>query len=113
MPAHGTIVGMLVGRLAHPLLPDTLVDEVGLAIAGMAGLFTATVRAPLTGIILVSELTGGFDMALATTLTCATASLTAAWLGGEPPVRSSSGGMSLLPGFVGLAGTPSGTQAGP
>ena len=84
MLALGTIVGMLVGRLAHPLLPDTLVDEVGLAIAGMAGLFTATVRAPLTGIILVSELTGGFDMALATTLTCATASLTAAWLGGEP-----------------------------
>ena len=75
---------MLVGRLAHPLLPDTLADGVGLAIAGMAGLFTAIVRAPLTGIILVRELTGGFDMALATTLTCATASLTAAWLGGEP-----------------------------
>ena len=88
MLALGTIVGMLA--LAHPLLPDTLVDEVGMAIAGMAGLFTATVRAPLTGIILVSELTGGFDMALATTLTCATASLTAAWLGASPSTSSCS-----------------------
>ena len=39
---------------------------------------------PLTGIILVRELTGGFDLPLTTTLSCATASLTAAWLGGEP-----------------------------
>ena len=84
MLALGAITGMLVGRLARPALPDILVDEAGLAIAGMAGLFTATVRAPLTAILLISELTGGFDMALVTTLTCATASLTAALLQGRP-----------------------------
>ena len=84
MLALGAIVGLLATRLARPYLPDLPVDETGLAIAGMAGLFTATVRAPLTAIILISELTGGFGMALATTLTCATASLTAEWLKGRP-----------------------------
>ena len=82
MLALGTIVGMLVGVFAHPLCPTSWSTRS--AWRSRAWQVFTHVRAPLTGIILVSELTGGFDMALATTLTCATASLTAAWFGGEP-----------------------------
>lgn len=84
MLAIGTIVGLIVGHAAAVLAPGLPVDPEALAIAGMAAFFTATVRAPLTGIVLISELTGGFSSLLATTLACATASLTAQSLGGQP-----------------------------
>ena len=54
------------------------------AAAAMAALFTASVRAPLVGVVLVAELTDGYPALLAITLSTAMASLTAAALGGRP-----------------------------
>ena len=50
----------------------------------MAALFTASVRAPLVGVVLVAELTDAYPALLAITLSTAMASLTAAALGGRP-----------------------------
>ena len=50
----------------------------------MGALFAATVRAPLTGIILAIELTGAGDLILPVILTCLTATFVAEALGGRP-----------------------------
>lgn len=54
------------------------------AIAGMGALFAATVRAPLTGAILVLELTSSFNLILPMLITCLGATLVAQLLGGRP-----------------------------
>lgn len=57
---------------------------VAFAAAGMAGLFSSTVRSPLVGIVLVLELTGTYALAIPSLLTAVTAHLVAAGLGGQP-----------------------------
>ncbi len=54
------------------------------AIAAMGGLFTASVRSPLVGIVLTLELTGAYDTTMPLVATCLCASLVAHWLGGKP-----------------------------
>jgi len=68
-----------------------------LALGTVCGaLFAATVRAPLTGIILVIELTGAQALALPIILTCLAATFTAEGLGGSP-IYSSLLGLQKLP----------------
>jgi CIC family chloride channel protein len=54
------------------------------AVAGAGAFFSATVRAPLTGIVLAAELTGEFQLILPVAITCITATLVAHALGGRP-----------------------------
>ena len=54
------------------------------AIAAMGALFAATVRAPLTGIVLVAEMTASFELLPALIVTCMTASITAQSIGSKP-----------------------------
>jgi chloride channel protein, CIC family len=84
MLALGTLFGMWYGNIAHSCLPDLVVRPELFAIAGMAALFCATVRAPLTGIALTIEMTGNYFMILPLILTCLTATLVAEGLGGKP-----------------------------
>jgi len=84
MLALGTLFGMWYGSIAHGYLPDLIVRPELFAVAGMAALFCATVRAPLTGIALTIEMTGNYDMILPLILTCLTATLVAEGLGGKP-----------------------------
>ncbi|MEQ9619284.1 MAG: H(+)/Cl(-) exchange transporter ClcA [Deltaproteobacteria bacterium] len=84
MLALGTLFGMWFGHFAHFWLPDLVVRPELFAVAGMAALFCATVRAPLTGITLTIEMTGNYDMILPLILTCLTATLVAEALGGKP-----------------------------
>lgn len=82
--ALGTLFGMLFGLAAHALFPE-LVSEAGtFAIAGMGGLFAATVRAPITGILLVIEMTSNYEMILPLIVTCLGATMVAQSLGGRP-----------------------------
>jgi hypothetical protein len=53
-------------------------------VAAMGALFAATVRAPLTGVVLAIELTGAQDLTLPIILTCLTATFAAEKLGGRP-----------------------------
>lgn len=53
-------------------------------ILGMAGYFTAIVRSPITGIILISEMTGSLSHLLSLSLVCLTAYIVADLLGARP-----------------------------
>jgi CIC family chloride channel protein len=54
------------------------------AIAAMGGLFTASIRAPLVGVVLAVELTGAYALILPLLVTCVTAHVIAEWLKGRP-----------------------------
>ena len=86
--ALGTVVGAVVDALVRGLDPGVELGAVlgpGLfAVAAMGALFAATVRAPLTGIILAIELTGAGDLILPVILTCLSATFAAEALGGRP-----------------------------
>jgi CIC family chloride channel protein len=80
----GVIIGMLFGILMQDLLPDSILHPGVFAIAGMAGIFASTVRAPLTGLILAVEMTSNFEMILPLIVTTVTASVFTALLGNKP-----------------------------
>ncbi|UHD17248.1 H(+)/Cl(-) exchange transporter ClcA [Thiocapsa bogorovii] len=84
MLALGTIAGALFADLVALLAPTLSLAPGVFAVAAMGALFAATVRAPLTGIILVIELTGAEALALPIILTCLTATFTAEAMGGHP-----------------------------
>jgi len=78
--AFGLFYGMGLG-LVLPL-PEGAAGA--LAVAAMGGLFSATVRAPLVGVVLVAELTGAYSTLIPALITCLLANLVADWLGGRP-----------------------------
>ncbi|HEY7866328.1 MAG TPA: H(+)/Cl(-) exchange transporter ClcA [Psychromonas sp.] len=82
--ALGTLFGMLFGLACHALFPEIVTEPGTFAIAGMGGLFAATVRAPITGILLVIEMTSNYEMILPLIVTCLGATMVAQTLGGRP-----------------------------
>ncbi len=54
------------------------------AIAGMGALFAATVRAPITGVLLVIEMTNNYHLILPLIITTLGATMLAQVLGGQP-----------------------------
>ncbi|SDW44489.1 H(+)/Cl(-) exchange transporter ClcA [Thiocapsa roseopersicina] len=82
--ALGTIAGAAFSELVAIAAPSLALEPGVFAVAAMGALFAATVRAPLTGIILVIELTGAQMLALPIILTCLTATFTAEAMGGRP-----------------------------
>ena len=60
----GTAFGALFGGVLHHYLPNLQASNVDFAIVGMVALFAASVRAPLTGIVLAVEMTGRGDLTL-------------------------------------------------
>lgn len=59
----GALGGLAFGHAVHAVIPASVHPEV-FAVIGMGGLLTAIVRAPLTGIVLMIELTGKYDFML-------------------------------------------------
>ncbi|MFG1319031.1 H(+)/Cl(-) exchange transporter ClcA [Xanthobacter autotrophicus] len=94
--AVGVLFATLLARVV-PLPPDAVA---AFGIAAMGGLFSATVRAPLVGMVLVAELTGSYGLLVPVILTCVTANLVAEALGGKPIYEV------LLDRTLRLAGTP-------
>ncbi len=82
--ALATAVGVLYGTALDAILPLPAGMVAALAIAGMGGLFSSTVRAPLVGMVLVAELTGAYTLLVPVILTCVFANLVADALGGKP-----------------------------
>jgi CIC family chloride channel protein len=62
--ALGGCLGLGFGLLCPQFVVDSGATPVTFAIAGMAAFLTATVRAPVTGMILIFEMTGAFNQAL-------------------------------------------------
>lgn len=84
MLALGTLFGMWFGHYAGVFMPGIDIRPESFAVAGMAALFCATVRAPLTGIALTIEMTGNYFLILPLIITCLTATVVAEGLGGKP-----------------------------
>ncbi len=91
--AIGTTVGLIAGALADSLLvalPSSVAVQLppllgsAFAVSAMAGLFSATIRAPLVGVVLLVELTGAFELILPLMITSVTAHAVAEALGGRP-----------------------------
>lgn len=80
----GAQAGLMAGIAGRDVAPGIVADPSAFAILGMAALFTAIVRAPLTAIVLVLEMTGGYALMLPLLVTCFAAYLTADWLRTRP-----------------------------
>lgn len=89
----GTFLPLLVlGALSGGIFAETVCPLIGytqnyteyFVILGMAGYFSAIVRAPITGIILISEMTGTFSNLLALSTVSLIAYITAEALKGGP-----------------------------
>jgi len=84
MVALGTILGIWFADFVPRAMPAFDVDAGVFMVAGAGAFFAATVRAPVTGIVLAAELTGNFDLILPVAITCISATLAAHALGGRP-----------------------------
>jgi chloride channel protein, CIC family len=60
----GAQSGLLFGAACRFVFPGLLVQPQAFALVGMAAFFTGVVRAPVTGIVLVAEMTGNVTMLL-------------------------------------------------
>jgi CIC family chloride channel protein len=84
MLAIGTLIGLSFGFLAESAFPNVELHSGSFAIAAMGALFGATVRAPLTSIVLVAEMTASFELLPVLIITCMAASITSESLGNKP-----------------------------
>lgn len=66
----GSLGGLAVGAAAHAVMPGWAEYPETFAVISMGALFTAIVRAPLTGIVLMIELTGKYDFMLPLLVSC-------------------------------------------
>jgi chloride channel protein, CIC family len=80
----GASAGALFAGVLNHLAPGLGLSPVACAIVGMGALFTASVRAPLTGIVLTVEMTGRADLTLGLLGASLTAMLVTMLLQSEP-----------------------------
>ena len=79
----GAQIGVASALVLGPVFPSAPAPA-AMAVVAMAAFFTAVVRAPLTGIVLVTELTGGFTLLLPMLAACCAAMAVPALLGVRP-----------------------------
>ena len=66
----GALIGLAVGQIALMIVPSAGVESAVFAVVGMAAYFTAIVRAPLTGVVLIIEMTGNYEQMLPLLISC-------------------------------------------
>jgi CIC family chloride channel protein len=71
----GAQLGLFCGALCRMAFPDLDIDPTVFAVVGMAAFFTGVVQAPVTGIVLVIEMTAGFTALLPVLAACFAAML--------------------------------------
>ena len=79
-----TTVGLVAAWLLQTAVPLPPLAGAAFAIAAMGGLFSASIRAPLVGVVLAAELTGGYALILPLIVTCVTANAVSQAMGGRP-----------------------------
>ncbi len=82
--AVGAAFGALFAGMADVAMPGFGLSQVGFAVVGMAALFTAVVRAPMTGVVLTMEMTGRADLVLPMLTACFGAVLVTTLIGSVP-----------------------------
>jgi CIC family chloride channel protein len=84
----GAQLGLVFGGSCRLLLPDLGIEPEACAVVGMAAFFTGVVRAPVTGIVLVTEMTGSVSLLLPMICACFVAMLAPTLLD-DPPIYDS------------------------
>jgi CIC family chloride channel protein len=72
----GSVLGSLVGYLGSMLFPTLVPTPAAFAVVGMAAMFVASVRAPLTGMVLILEMTGNYSQLFPLSVACLVSYLT-------------------------------------
>ncbi|MFT3788896.1 MAG: ClC family H(+)/Cl(-) exchange transporter [Tepidisphaeraceae bacterium] len=80
----GAITGSIFGRGVAHVFPSLSSGAQAFAVLGMAAMFVSSVRAPLTGVILIAELTANYEQLFALVVTAMAAFIVAEALGGHP-----------------------------
>ena len=80
----GAALGLGTGGVVERFVPELGAHASTFAVVGMAAYFTAIVRAPLTGIVLMVEMTGNYALVLPLVVACLTAYGVADFLGDLP-----------------------------
>jgi CIC family chloride channel protein len=60
----GGLLGLLVGEVSQHIFPAAVPEPTAFAVVGMAATFAGVVRCPLTGIVLIIEMTGHYELIL-------------------------------------------------
>jgi chloride channel protein, CIC family len=84
----GAQLGLFFGMACQLAFPDLDIQPQGFAVVGMAAFFTGIVRAPLTGIVLVTEMTASVTLLLPMLGACFVAMLIPTLLR-DPPIYDS------------------------
>lgn len=79
----GAVLGLMTGQTGSLLFP-ALAHTPAFAVVGMAAAFAAIVRAPLTGIVLIIEMTGNYEQLFPLLVACMIAFLVAERLHNKP-----------------------------
>jgi CIC family chloride channel protein len=66
----GALIGLAIGQIMNKFAPDIVPIPAVFAVVGMAAYFTAIVRAPITGIMLIVEMTGNYSQMLPLLVSC-------------------------------------------
>jgi len=88
MLALGALSGQMFGRLCLHIAPDVFPYPGAFALVGMTALFSGVTRAPLTGIVLVTEMSGNTAMLLPILCACFAAMLPPTLCGAAPLYES-------------------------
>lgn len=80
----GALVGLMTGQLGGMVLPSVAHTTAAFAVIGMAAAFAAIVRAPLTGIVLILEMTNNYEQLFPLLVACMIAFLVAERLYNKP-----------------------------
>ena len=68
--ALGALFGLAIGQIAHFYTPAIVPEPGVFAVVGMAAYFSAIVRAPLTGVVLIIEMTADYQLMLSLLVSC-------------------------------------------
>jgi CIC family chloride channel protein len=80
----GALIGAATGYGLNAIAPQLVPSPVAFAVAGMAAFFTASIRAPLTGIVICLEMTGCYELFLPMLATCLGAYIVPTFLRCDP-----------------------------
>ncbi len=84
MLAIGSLTGYAFGLAGNMLLPGTGISPSMFSVIGMASFFSGVVHAPLTGIVLILEMTANFKLLFPMMIASLIAFYISEWLGGKP-----------------------------
>lgn len=84
----GGLIGCIFARIGINLFGIDSTYLCSFAVISMAGMFASIVRAPITGIMLVCEMSGSFNNLLSVSLVCIVSYLVACLTGSEPIYES-------------------------